>query len=92
MLTVEKPIFDPAELSLIVLTWTWYAAALVIAFQLKLPTMPFTVTEKLLLFGNAIQLAGSVKGKKGPHARSDWMTMEQERVVEAVEYDDVGTV
>ncbi|AMX01666.1 peptide chain release factor 3 [Microbulbifer thermotolerans] len=38
-----------------------------------------TVTEKLLLFGNAIQLAGSVKGKKGPHARSDWMTMEQER-------------
>ncbi|WP_250464753.1 peptide chain release factor 3 [Microbulbifer litoralis] len=38
-----------------------------------------TVTEKLLLFGNAIQLAGSVKGKKGPHARSDWMSMEQER-------------
>ncbi|MCO1336613.1 peptide chain release factor 3 [Microbulbifer sp. OS29] len=38
-----------------------------------------TVTEKLLLFGNAIQQAGSVKGKKGPHARSDWMTMEQER-------------
>ncbi|MEW5249809.1 peptide chain release factor 3 [Microbulbifer discodermiae] len=38
-----------------------------------------TVTEKLLLFGNAIQLAGSVKGKRGPHARSDWMTMEQER-------------
>ncbi|SDJ71633.1 peptide chain release factor 3 [Microbulbifer yueqingensis] len=38
-----------------------------------------TVTEKLLLFGNAIQLAGSVKGKKGPHARSDWMAMEQER-------------
>ncbi|GAB2880812.1 peptide chain release factor 3 [Microbulbifer echini] len=37
------------------------------------------MTEKLLLFGNAIQLAGSVKGKKGPHARSDWMTMEQER-------------
>ena len=38
-----------------------------------------TITEKLLLFGNAIQLAGSVKGKKGPHAKSDWMTMEQER-------------
>ncbi|WP_188151919.1 peptide chain release factor 3 [Teredinibacter waterburyi] len=38
-----------------------------------------TVTEKLLLFGNAIQLAGSVKGKKGPHAKSDWMSMEQER-------------
>lgn len=38
-----------------------------------------TITEKLLLWGNAIQLAGSVKGKRGPHARSDWMTMEQER-------------
>ncbi len=38
-----------------------------------------TITEKLLLFGNAIQLAGSVKGKRGPHARSDWMAMEQER-------------
>lgn len=38
-----------------------------------------TVTEKLLLWGNAIQLAGSVKGKRGPHAKSDWMTMEQER-------------
>lgn len=38
-----------------------------------------TITEKLLLFGNAIQLAGSVKGKRGPHAKSDWMTMEQER-------------
>lgn len=38
-----------------------------------------TITEKLLLFGNLIQVAGSVKGKKGPHARSDWMAMEQER-------------
>lgn len=38
-----------------------------------------TITEKLLLFGQAIQLAGSVKGKRGPHAKSDWMTMEQER-------------
>ncbi|HSG60220.1 MAG TPA: GTP-binding protein, partial [Pseudomonadales bacterium] len=38
-----------------------------------------TMTEKLLLFGNLIQLAGSDKGKKGPHATSDWMTMEQER-------------
>jgi peptide chain release factor 3 len=38
-----------------------------------------TITEKLLLYGNAIQVAGSVKGKKGPHATSDWMGMEQER-------------
>ncbi len=38
-----------------------------------------TITEKLLLLGQAIQVAGSVKGKKGPHATSDWMTMEQER-------------
>ncbi len=38
-----------------------------------------TITEKLLLLGKAIQVAGSVKGKKGPHATSDWMSMEQER-------------
>lgn len=39
-----------------------------------------TVTEKLLLFGGAIQLAGSVKGRKAArHATSDWMAMEKER-------------
>ncbi|MDX1736307.1 MAG: peptide chain release factor 3 [Halioglobus sp.] len=38
-----------------------------------------TITEKLLLLGSAIQVAGTVKGKKGPHATSDWMSMEQER-------------
>lgn len=38
-----------------------------------------TITEKLLLYGNALQVAGSVKGKRGPHAKSDWMSMEQER-------------
>ena len=38
-----------------------------------------TMTEKLLLLGTAIQVAGSVKGKRGPHATSDWMSMEQER-------------
>ena len=39
-----------------------------------------TVTEKLLLFGGAIQLAGTVKGRKATrHATSDWMEMEKER-------------
>ncbi|MBA2651276.1 MAG: peptide chain release factor 3 [Tatlockia sp.] len=39
-----------------------------------------TVTEKLLLFGGAIQLAGTVKGRKADrHAKSDWMEMEKER-------------
>jgi peptide chain release factor 3 len=39
-----------------------------------------TITEKVLLFGNALQKAGSVKGKKsGQHAKSDWMEMEKER-------------
>ncbi|VAW75540.1 Peptide chain release factor 3 [hydrothermal vent metagenome] len=39
-----------------------------------------TLTEKLLLFGGAIQLAGTVKGRKATrHATSDWMTMEKER-------------
>ena len=39
-----------------------------------------TLTEKLLLFGGAIQLAGSVKARKASrHATSDWMAMEKER-------------
>ena len=39
-----------------------------------------TVTEKLLLFGKAIQLAGTVKGRKAArHATSDWMEMEKQR-------------
>ncbi|OGV29659.1 MAG: peptide chain release factor 3 [Legionellales bacterium RIFCSPHIGHO2_12_FULL_35_11] len=39
-----------------------------------------TVTEKLLLFGGAILLAGAVKGRKATrHATSDWMAMEKER-------------
>lgn len=39
-----------------------------------------TITEKLLLFGGAIQLAGTVKGRKASrHARSDWMEMEKQR-------------
>jgi len=39
-----------------------------------------TVTEKLLLFGNAITLAGTIKARKSKrHAASDWMAMERER-------------
>ncbi|HUD96509.1 MAG TPA: peptide chain release factor 3, partial [Woeseiaceae bacterium] len=39
-----------------------------------------TLTEKLLLFGGAIQLAGTVKGRKARrHATSDWMALEQQR-------------
>lgn len=39
-----------------------------------------TITEKLILLGQLIQVAGSIKSKKSDrHATSDWMTMEQER-------------
>lgn len=39
-----------------------------------------TLTEKLLLYGGAINLAGSVKGKKtSKHAVSDWMEIEKQR-------------
>jgi len=39
-----------------------------------------TLTEKLLLYGGAIQMAGTVKGRKAArHATSDWMEMEKER-------------
>src|SRR5574340_1304252 len=39
-----------------------------------------TLTEKLLLFGVAIQMAGTVKARKsGRYATSDWMEVERER-------------
>src|SRR5690554_6678710 len=39
-----------------------------------------TLTEKLLLFGGAIMLAGTVKGRKASrHATSDWMELEKQR-------------
>ncbi|WP_248928172.1 peptide chain release factor 3 [Paenibacillus hamazuiensis] len=39
-----------------------------------------TLTEKLLLFGGAIRLAGTVKGRKANrHATSDWMEIEKQR-------------
>ena len=54
-----------------------------------------TLTEKLLLFGGAIQLAGEVKAKKDRiNTRSDWMAIERERGISVVtsvmtfEYED----
>ena len=54
-----------------------------------------TLTEKLLLFGGAIQMAGAVKGRKAArHATSDWMEVEQQRGISVsssvmqFEYDD----
>ena len=39
-----------------------------------------TITEKLLLFGGAIQQAGEVRARKSSrHATSDWMEMEKQR-------------
>ncbi len=56
-----------------------------------------TLTEKLLLYGRAIQLAGAVKAKKHQRsATSDWMEMEQERgisvstAVMRFDYEDVA--
>ncbi len=56
-----------------------------------------TITEKLLLFGGAIQLAGAVKAKKSQQsARSDWMAIEKERgisvstAVMSFEYRDLA--
>jgi len=54
-----------------------------------------TLTEKLLLFGGAIKMAGTVKAKKsGRFAASDWMAVEQQRGISVsssvmqFEYDD----
>ncbi|MCI8306608.1 MAG: peptide chain release factor 3 [Lachnospiraceae bacterium] len=55
-----------------------------------------TLTEKFLLYGGAINLAGSVKGRKAAkHAVSDWMQIEKERGISVTssvmqfEYDDM---
>src|ERR1700687_672906 len=55
-----------------------------------------TLTEKLLLFGGAIQLAGQVKAKKDKRStRSDWMAIERARGISVAtsvmtfEYEDV---
>ena len=54
-----------------------------------------TLTERLLLSGGAIQLAGNVKARKsGRHATSDWMELEKQRGISVTssvmqfEYDD----
>ena len=56
-----------------------------------------TVTEKLLLFGNAIALAGTIKARKSNrHAASDWMAMERERGISVttsvMQFDYAGHV
>jgi peptide chain release factor 3 len=54
-----------------------------------------TLTEKLLLYAGAIELAGAVRGRKARrHATSDWMALEQERGISmtsaALEFDIDG--
>ena len=45
-----------------------------------------TLTEKLLLFAGAIQIAGSVKARKARrHATSDWMEIEKERGISVLD-------
>lgn len=57
-----------------------------------------TLTEKFLLYGGAINLAGSVKGKAtARHAVSDWMEIEKQRGISVTssvlqfEYDGFAT-
>lgn len=56
-----------------------------------------TLTEKLLLFGGAIQMAGTVKGRKAArHATSDWMELEKQRGISVtssvMQFDHKGRV
>ncbi|NCX94494.1 MAG: peptide chain release factor 3, partial [Gammaproteobacteria bacterium] len=56
-----------------------------------------TLTEKLLLWGGAIQLAGTVKGRKSSrHATSDWMELEKQRGISVttsvMQFDYLGRV
>ena len=54
-----------------------------------------TLTEKLLLYGGAIHMAGSVKARKATkHAVSDWMDIEKQRGISvtssAMQFDYEG--
>ncbi|MFZ5473809.1 MAG: peptide chain release factor 3, partial [Pseudomonadota bacterium] len=56
-----------------------------------------TLTEKLLLFGGAIQMAGTVKARKSArHATSDWMEVEKQRGISVtssvMQFDYAGHV
>lgn len=56
-----------------------------------------TLTEKLLMFGGAIQSAGTVKGRKSSkHATSDWMEVEKQRGISvtsaAMQFEHDGCV
>ena len=52
-----------------------------------------TLTEKFLLYGGAINLAGSVKGKAtARHAVSDWMEIEKERVFESSSFTSLSSM
>src|ERR1700733_7285890 len=56
-----------------------------------------TLTEKLLLFGGAINMAGQVRAKRERrHTRSDWMKIERERgisvVTSVMTFEYAGTV
>ena len=50
-----------------------------------------TLTEKFLLYGGAINLAGTVKGRKATkHAVSDWMEIEKERGISVLQFNYEG--
>jgi peptide chain release factor 3 len=54
-----------------------------------------TLTEKLLLYAGAVELAGAVRGRKGGrHATADWLAIEQERGITVtstvLQFDHLG--
>ncbi|MGD9711253.1 MAG: peptide chain release factor 3 [Thermomicrobiales bacterium] len=54
-----------------------------------------TLTEKLLLYAGAVEVAGAVRGRKNSrHARADWLSIEQERGITvtstALQFDYAG--
>ncbi len=52
-----------------------------------------TLTEKLLLYGGAIQMAGTVKGRKADrHATSDWMAIEKQRGISVTSLGDAVSI
>jgi peptide chain release factor 3 len=50
-----------------------------------------TLTEKLLLYAGAVELAGSVRARaNGRHSTADWLAIERERGITALQFDHLG--
>ena len=83
---MDQVCFDEFHIYLILLDHLYDILQLTFAIISHPDAGKTTLTEKLLLYGGAINQAGSVKGKQSAkHAVSDWMDIEKQRGISSLE-------